>query len=93
MNFLFTEICRVLKYKPAIKEYSLQGHVIKNLTVKRESACHARCFIEHDCVSFNIGSSNQEGTYICELSDSDHEIHPEALIRRNGFTVQPTEVS
>ncbi|XP_078374426.1 uncharacterized protein LOC144657969 [Oculina patagonica] len=86
-----TEECRILKFKATIEGYSLQGHVFNNLTVKRESACDARCFIEHNCVSFNVGASHVDGGYICELSDSDHEMHPEALVRRNGFTYRPTE--
>ncbi|XP_078374692.1 uncharacterized protein LOC144658196 isoform X2 [Oculina patagonica] len=83
--------CRILKFKAAMEGYSLQGHVIKNLTVQRESACDARCFIEHNCVSFNVGSLDEDDAYICELSDSDHEMHPKALVRRHGFTYQPTE--
>ncbi|KAJ7352808.1 hypothetical protein OS493_033618 [Desmophyllum pertusum] len=48
--------------------------------------------MEHNCVTFNVGPSRDEdGTYICELSDSDHKIHPEALVRQNGFTYKPTE--
>ena len=67
--------------------------MFKSFTVQRESACEARCFVEHNCVSFNVGSSHEDGIYICELSDSDHEMHPVALVRRNGFTYQSTEVS
>ena len=89
-----TDNCRILKFKPAMKGYSLQGHMIKSFNVQRESACEARCFMEHNCVTFNVGPSRDEdGTYICELSDSDHKIHPEALVRQNGFTYKPTEVS
>ncbi len=88
-----TDDCRILKFKAAMEGYSLQGHVIKNLTVQRESACDARCYMEHNCVSYNVGSLHEDGAYICELSDSDNEIHPEALLRRRGFTYQSTEVS
>ena len=75
-----------------MKGYSLQGHVFKTFTVRRESTCEIRCFVEHSCVSYNIGPSHEDGSYVCELSDSDHEMHPEALARRNGFSYRTTEV-
>ena len=73
--------------------YSLQGHVFKNLTMQGENTCEINCFVEHDCVSYNIGPSDEDDVKICELSDSDHKIHPEALGRRNGFTYRTTKVS
>ena len=85
--------CRALKFKPALQGYFLQGHVIKIFKVQRERACDSRCFVEDNCVSFNVGSSHEGGACICELSDSDHEMHPEALVRRNGFTYHTYEVS
>lgn len=75
-----------------MKGYSLQGHVFKTFKVRRESTCEIRCFVEHGCVSYNIGPSHEDGSYVCELSDSDHEMHPEALARRNGFSYRTTEV-
>ena len=73
--------------------YSLEGHVFKTLKAQRESACDVRCFIEHNCMSFNTGISRKDNAYICELSDSDHEMHPGALVRRDGFTYKAMEVS
>ena len=73
--------------------YSLQGHVFKNLTMQGENTCEINCYVEHDCVSYNVGPSDEDDVKICELSDSDHKIHPEALGRRNGFTYRTTKVS
>jgi len=72
--------------------YFLQGHVLKTFMVETESTCEIRCFVEHGCVSYNVGPSHEDGIYICELSHSDHKMHPEALARRNGFTYRATEV-
>ncbi|KAL9970391.1 hypothetical protein ACROYT_G022756 [Oculina patagonica] len=83
--------CRVLKFNPDVEGYALHGHVFKSFTVQRESACEARCFVEHNCVSYNLGPLDEDETYICELSDSDHQMHPEALVRQYGFTYRPTE--
>lgn len=88
-----TGACRVLKFNPPVEGHSLQGHVFNSFKVQRESACEARCFVEHNCVSYNLGPLDRDGLYICELSDSVHQMHPEALVRQIGFTYRPTEVS
>ena len=73
--------------------YSLQGHVLKTFKVQKESTCEITCFREHGCMSYNFGPKSQEdGIFICELSDSDHKMNPEALASRNGFTYRTTEV-
>ena len=78
--------------QPAKEGYFLRGHVFKTFMVQRESTCEIRCFAEHGCVSYNTAPSHEDGSYVCELSDSDHEMHPEALERRNGFSYRTTEV-
>lgn len=90
---IFAGDCRILEFKPDLKDFSLQGFVIKSFEVQRESDCKARCFQEHNCVSLNIGPSGNNGAYLCELSDSDHEMHSEALKPKDGFTYHSTEVS
>ncbi|KAL9970388.1 hypothetical protein ACROYT_G022753 [Oculina patagonica] len=86
-----TDDCRVLKFNPPVEGHALQGHVFKSFTVQRKSACEARCFVEHDCLSYNLGPLDEAESQICELSDSDHQMHPEALVRQYGFTYNPTE--
>ena len=90
---IFAGDCRILEFKPDLKDFSLQGFVIKSFEVQRESDCKASCFQEHNCVSLNIGPSGNNGAYLCELSDSDHEMHSEALKPKDGFTYHSTEVS
>ena len=67
--------------------------MLKSFELKREIDCTARCFVEHNCMSFNTGLLDGSGTYVCELSDSDHEMHSEALKPKYGFTYHATEVS
>ena len=93
MTFVFADDCRILKFNPELKDFSLQGFVIKSVEVQRESECKVRCFQENNCLSFNIGPSEENGAYLCELSDSDHEMHPEALKPTDGFNYHSTEVS
>ena len=66
--------------------------MFKTFIVQRESTCEISCFAEHGCVSYNTGLSHEDGGYVCELSDSDDEMHPKALARRNGFSYRTTEV-
>ena len=66
--------------------------LLKILKLQTESMCEVKCFKEHSCMSYNLGSWDEDGAYRCELSDSDHVTHPEALVRQNGVTYRPTEV-
>ena len=42
-------------------------------------------------MSINFGTW-PDGVYLCELSDSDHNLHPGDLKQRVGFFYGPTEV-
>ena len=42
-------------------------------------------------MSINFGLS-ANGKYLCELSSSDHELHPQDLKHRPGFFYGPTLV-
>ena len=67
--------------------------MFKSIKVQKNSECDARCYVESNCVSFNVVSSLVDGTLMCELSNSDHEIHPEALLNQFGSIYQSFEVS
>lgn len=66
--------------------------MIKSLTVKRVSSCLAHCYVEENCMSYNVGPKLSDDTHKCELSNSDHLLHPEDLVERGGFAYQPFEV-
>ena len=93
-NFLFLkpDVCRVLEFKSAMKGYNLQGHIFKSVEVKSETDCDVNCYLESDCISFNVVTSPTDGTITCELSNSDHETHPEDLRRQFGAVYQPIKV-
>ena len=40
-------------------------------------------------INFGLGAN---GKYLCELSSSDHELHPQDLKHRSGFIYGPTLV-
>ena len=93
-NFLFLkpDVCRVLEFKSAMKGYNLQGHIFKSVEVQNETDCDVKCYLESDCISFNVVTSPTDGTITCELSNSDHETHPEDLRRQFGAVYQPIKV-
>lgn len=68
------------------------GHVIKGIWVTSEEGCEANCFAEDDCMSINFGPKSQE-KHLCELSSSDHNLHPEDLKERLSFIYKSTWVS
>ena len=68
--------------------------MIKNLTLPLDvrNPCRGQCVMDSRCVSINIGAPKNYKVS-CELSDSDHSLHPEDLKPRAGFTFISTEVS
>ena len=93
-NFLFLkpDVCRILEFKSAMKGYNLQGHIFKSVEVQNETDCDVKCYLESDCISFNVVTSPTDGKITCELSNSDHETHPEDLRRQFGAVYQPIKV-
>lgn len=70
----------------------LEGHVIRKAQVKSAVGCETICFVDNDCMSINLGPL-KHGKYLCELSSSDHDIHPEDLKYQEGFIYKPLWVS
>ncbi|KAL9971198.1 hypothetical protein ACROYT_G023695 [Oculina patagonica] len=77
------ENCRQVEINPAIEDHTLVGHVFKSILIQDSSACEVNCFMEGDCVSFNV-KLQQDGKYLCNLSNSDHVVHPGDLKEEQG---------
>ena len=75
-----------------MKGYNLQGHIFKSVEVQNETDCDVKYYLESDCISFNVVTSPTDGTITCELSNCDHETHPEDLRRQFGAVYQPIKV-
>ena len=67
------------------------GHVFKKLEIPFRDVCEVNCFVEADCVSFNVVTL-AEGKHRCELSNSDHRVHPEDLVYGAGMIYTPVTV-
>lgn len=93
MFLFYLGFCRRLKFTTPVDGFALEGHVIKNisLSIGMRSSCRGRCTIESKCISINIGPPIKDQV-ICQLSDSDHTLHPEDLKPQEGFTYSGTEV-
>ena len=63
----------------------------KSYVIESKDTCELKCYMDNDCMSTNVGTLGR-GKYLCELSDSDHELHPEDLKIRQGFTYRATKV-
>ena len=87
---MLLDACRTLHFTKPMNGYTLAGHTIRKLKVEAESSCKLSCYFEANCVSFNTGPL-QDGKHVCELSDSDHHIHPQDLISREGYVYWPTK--
>ena len=83
-----------MKFTTAKDGYSLQGHVFKNLTLSLDTGnpCRRQCVMESRCMSINVGPIINDHV-ICELSDSDHSLHPKDLKVQAGFEFFSMEVS
>lgn len=72
-----------MEINPSIEDHTLTGHVFKSMVIQGTSACDVNCFIENDCVSFNVKPLQNEN-YLCELSNSCDVAHPEDLKEEQG---------
>ena len=66
--------------------------MINSILVKSELGCEASCFGDDNCMSMNIGLL-EDGKHVCELSSSDHDIHPKDLKDQIDFIYRPVLVS
>ena len=77
---------------PAKQEFVLENHVFKRMEIETASACEMNCFMEADRVSYNL-NLQQNGTILCELSDSDHANNQQDLRYKEGTVYKSFKVS
>ena len=66
---VFAETCRTIQFVHKVNEKALEGHTIATIVVESSKVefCEMRCFLNHDCVSYNFGpSEDNDVTYVCE---------------------------
>ncbi|XP_067048625.1 uncharacterized protein [Acropora muricata] len=95
------EPCRHLEFIPdnIFQGYSLKNHVIRTIDNINEDFCGAMCFMEYNCVSFNVKVTGGPGTStVCELNNSTHHANLGDLQTLensiyHGITVNPCDES
>ena len=66
--------------------------MISTPRAKTAEICEIQCFIEVKCESYNFGP-NEDGGYLCELSNSEGVRDPDDLRVRQGSVYRATKVS
>ena len=66
--------------------------MISTPVAKTAETCKIQCFIEVKCESYNF-RLNEDGNYLCELSDSDGVRDPDDLGAQQDFLYRATKVS
>ena len=71
----------------------LINHVIRTIDSVQEDFCGSLCFMEHNCVSYNVEMiSGSPVARKCELNNSTHKEHPEDLKQFDNSIYRGTEV-
>ena len=89
--FLTSDGCRTLIFHPPMNNHYLYGHVNKSYVIGSKAHCEHKCYLDADCVSTNTKILHT-GKFLCELSNSDHKLHPADLKFGQNFTYTATEV-
>ena len=76
-NIPFSDDCRHLEFgaKELFLGQRLMNHVIRSADVSNEDFCGALCFMEPNCVSYNLMTKNENGKHKCELNNATYEEH------------------
>ena len=75
-NFIFLDDCRQMDFKPThtFDGKRLRHHVIRIDDVIDAAFCETLCYMEPDCVSYNLKKAVNIGAkYKCELNNSTFE--------------------
>ena len=86
-------MCRKLEFEQHSRGQALKDHVFKTIFVVDEEMCRLNCYLEIECISYNFDLRLVDNKHRCELSDSDHRLHPEDLQPENNFIYCTSKVS
>lgn len=84
--------CKEMNFKVTFEGKTLANHVFKTIQATDDAHCESQCFLDDRCISYSYGTSADGQKYKCELSDSDHLMHPEDVVRREGVIYRSAQV-
>ncbi len=91
----FADPCRQLEFRSALSFHGkrLMNHVIRTVESVFKEFCGALCFMEPNCVSYNMEViSGSPSVTKCELNNSTHNEHPEDLKQWQNYIYRGSEV-
>ena len=80
------------KFFSPVHGKALEGHVFKTLELPRQDMCRVNCYLEDSCQSYNLASSEQNDSWECELSSTEHIQHPGSLVNSPSKVYHATQV-
>lgn len=94
LNHNFLDHCRQLEFRAEQMFHGrrLMNHVIRITDVTLEDFCETLCYMEPNCVSYNIMTSGETGKHKCELNNVTHEGHEEDLVNNSSYTHRGAKV-
>jgi hypothetical protein len=81
-----------MDFKVTFEGRTLTNHVFKTERATNDAHCETQCFMDDRCISYSFGTLANGTKYMCELSDSDHIMHPEDLVYRPGVIYRSAQV-
>ena len=95
-SLLRTDNCRQLEFKPdhAFDGKRLEKHVIRTVEVMDGNFCETVCYMEPNCVSYNLKkAASENGRYKCELNNSTFEGQKNKLEENSKYLYRGAKVS
>ncbi|KAK3742627.1 hypothetical protein QZH41_010215, partial [Actinostola sp. cb2023] len=86
------EVCRhAIFHTDATQNKLLFNHTAANRVVMTEDQCRIQCYMNHDCVSYNLGPSPTPGMLLCQLNNADRYQYPLDYQDKPGYFYRGTE--
>ena len=83
----FSDNCRQLEFWPDHTLDGLKNHVIRTVDVTNGDFCETICYMEPNCVSYNLKiEANENGKYKRELTNSTFEGQKDKLEKNSEYT-------
>lgn len=89
---LSDECERHLEFKEAFIGKRLINHVIRKADVMDREFCGVLCFMEHNCVSYNLMTKSENEKHNCELNNATHEEYQEDLEKNLNYEYHGAKV-
>ena len=91
----FLDHCRQLQFRAeqVFNGRRLMNHVIHKTDVILEEICETLCYMEPNCVSYNIMTNDETGKHKFELNNVTHEGHEKDLVKNSSYTHRGAKVN